>query len=1065
MKKRLSLMLLCFMATIVAMAQSAISGTVVSAEDGQPVIGATVKVKGTRDGVLTDVNGKFKLKVEPGKTLVFSYIAMGMVERPAKDGMRVEMYPLENEMDELMVIAYGTQKKSSFTGSAAVLKSEDIARVSDSNPLDALKGKLAGVQINNASGAPGQSSFAMRIRGISSINAGKAPLVILDGAPFDGDLNALNANDIASMTVLKDAASAALYGARGANGVLIITTKAGRGEQHVTTIDVETKWGSNSRSTPEYDMITSPAGYYEMWHTALMNKAMYRDNLSWQNAYQWANANLINGEYGLRYNVYNVPAGQAMIGTNGKLNPGAVLGNSIMGLDGQMHMLLPDDWAKEGMRNGLRQEYNVTVTGRSEKSSFYASAGWLRNEGLVHNSDFTRFSTRMKADYQLRPWLKVAGNFNYAHYDSNVMDGDGDASTASGMYNLLRFSAPIYPLYLRDANGNIMRDDITGGKAYDYGNAAVLPMARPYLGDGNALGDSYLNTDNIEGNTFSAVGSVDIRFLKDFTLSSINNVSIDEYRGTSLANPWFGQLANYGGAVSKTHGRTFSQNYQQLLKWQHMFDKHNVEAMIGHEYYNRKVYYLGASRNNLFSNENTELAGAITDASMSSYMSEYNVEGFFGRVLYDYDTKYFLSASFRRDASSKFHPDHRWGNFWSGGVAWNMHRESWFNAGWIDELKLKASYGSQGNDDIGSYLYTPRYTLENNDGEISLVPSSTKANEYVTWEKQGNFNAGFEFSLWKSRMRGEVEYFNRITSDMLAWFTLPPTSGFSGYYDNVGNMSNQGVEITLGGDLIRTKDLTWGLDMNLTWYKNKITSMPEENKTMTVDGVRGYSSSNMFYGEGQPMYTYYLLKYAGVDPETGDALYWKNVKDPETGAITGRETTTKTSEADQYLCGTALPDAYGGFSTNLAYKGFDFSIDFQFQIGGQVYDGTYASLMGNSKGSAMHADLLNAWTANNKSTDIPRYEADNTNMAGSSDRWLTDASYLSIQGLNFGYTLPNKVSKKMHINKLRVYLNAGNLWLLSARRGMDPRQSISGGVNAAYHSQMRTISGGVSISL
>lgn len=1058
-------MLLCMLASMAIYAQTVITGTVVDASDGEPLPGAAVKVKGAQQGVLTDANGKFKMNVEAGTQLIFSFMGMETVAHPAKNGMHVAMRHFEEVLDEVMVVAYGTQKKSSFTGSAAVLKSDDIARVSDSNPLDALKGKMAGVQINNASGAPGQNTFSMRVRGISSINAGKAPLIIVDGAPFDGEFNALNPNDIATMTVLKDAASAALYGARGANGVLLITTKAGQGDQHVTSIEVETKWGSNSRSTPEYNLISSPKGYYEMWHTALRNKAMYRDGLSQQAAYQWANANLINGDYGLRYNVYNVPAGQAMIGTNGKMNPNATLGNLVMGKDGQMHMLLPDDWSKEGLRNGLRQEYNVTVRGRSDRSSFFASAGWMRNEGLVHNSDFTRFSTRMKADYQLKPWIKVAGNFNYAHYENNQLGDDGESSTASGMFNLIRFSAPIYPLYLRDANGKIMRDDITGGKAYDYGNADVLPMARPYLGDGNAIGDSYLNTINVEGNTFSAVGSADIRFLKDFTFSSINNVSVDESRGTDLANPWFGQMANYGGYVYKSHGRTFSQNYQQLLKWQHLFDRHDVEVMIGHEYYNRKTYALSASRNGLFSNENTELAGAITDASMNSYKTEYNVEGYFGRALYNFDTKYFLSASYRRDASSRFHPDHRWGNFWSAGAAWIINKEKWFNADWVDELKVKASYGSQGNDDIGDYLYTPRYTIENSDGKISLVPSSTKANEYVTWEKQGNFNAGFELSLWKSRLTAEIEYFNRTTRDMLAWFTLPPTSGFKGYYDNVGNMSNQGVEITLGGDLIRTKNFTWGLNMNLTWYKNRITYMPEENKTMTVDGVRGYSSSNMYYGEGQPMYTFYMLKYAGVDPETGAAQYWKNITDSDSGKIIGREKTTKTSEADQYLCGTALPSAYGGFSTNLAYKGFDLSIDFQYQIGGQVNDGTYATLMGNSKGSAMHADLLNAWTPNNTTTDIPRYEADNTNMAASSDRWLTDASYLSIQGLNFGYTLPSKLTHKMHISKLRVYMNAGNLWLFSARRGMDPRQSITGSVNGAYHSQMRTITGGVSITL
>ena len=1064
MKQRLSLMLLCMMATVAVWAQTVINGTVVDAEDGQPVIGATVKVKGTNQGVQTDTEGKFKLNVEAGKLLVFSYIGMGSIERPAKNGMFVEMYPMHKEMDEVMVVAYGTAKKSAFTGSAAVINSEDIAKVSDSNPLDALKGKMAGVQINNQTGAPGNATFSMRIRGISSIRAGSDPLVIMDGAPYDGDFNTINPNDIASMTVLKDAAAAALYGARGANGVLIITTKSGK-ENHTTRVEVDAKWGGNSIAIPNYDMISSPAGYYEMWHSALMNKAMYTDGKSQEAAYQWANANLIDGDYGLRYNVYSVPEGQYMIGTNGKLNPNAILGNNrILGLNGQYYTITPDDWGKAALRNGLRQEYNVTASGRSDKSSFYASAGYLSNEGIVIKSNYKRFASRLKADYQLKPWLKVGANMNYTHYNSDYMDGDGDASTASGLYNLARFSAPIYPLYLRDGNGNIIRDDITGGLAYDYGNGKVLPMARPYLGDGNAIGDTYLNENSYEGNNFGAVGTVEVRFLKDFTFSSINNVLVDEQRGTSLSNPWYGQMANYGGIVSKSHSRTYTQNYQQLLNWHHVYGKHDVEAMVGHEYYLRKNYGLSASRSKVFSIDNNELAGAITDNSMGSSMSEYNVEGWFGRAQYNYDTKYFASVSYRRDASSRFHPDHRWGNFWSAGAAWNIHKESWFKAPWVSDLKVKASYGSQGNDNIDSYLYADRFTLENNNGEISLVPSNVKGNKDITWEKQGNFNAGVEFGLWNSRLTGQIEYFNRTTSDMLAYFSMPASSGYTGYYDNVGNMRNQGVEITLGGDIFRTRDFTWGLDLNFTYYKNKITSMPDENKTQTVDGVSGYSSSNRFYGEGIPMYTYYMFKYAGVDPETGEALYYKNVKD-ENGNITGRTTTNSTGDADQYLCGTALPKAYGGFSTNLAYKGFDLSVDFQYQIGGQVYDGTYASLMGNSKGSAMHADLLHAWTPENRNTDIPRYEVNSTSMAASSDRWLINASYLSIQGINFGYTLPGKLTNKMKIQKLRVYLNGGNLWVFSHRKGMDPRQSITGSNSGAYYSQMRTISGGINITL
>ena len=385
-------------------------------------------------------------------------------------------------------------------------------------------------------------------------------------------------------------------------------------------------------------------------------------------------------------------------------------------------------------------------------------------------------------------------------------------------------------------------------------------------------------------------------------------------------------------------------NYQQLLNWHRLFGKHDVEVMLGHEYYRTRSYLLYASRTNIFSLSNTELAGAITDGSMTSYTTDYNTEGYFGRAQYNYDNKYFGSVSYRRDASSRFHPDHRWGNFWSFGGAWIISKEKWFKAPWVDELKFKASYGEQGNDNIGDYLYTDTYTIQDSNGSISFVPSTTKGNETISWEKSGNFNTGFEFSFFRGRLAGGIEYFYRKTSDMLAWFTLPPSFGYSGYYDNIGDMTNQGIEIELDGTIIRTKDIEWGINVNFTAYKNEITSMPTENKTYTIDGVEGYSNGNYFYGEGEPIYTFYLPKYAGVDPETGEALYWKDVTD-ENGNVTGQEKVTDPSTATMHLCGTALPDAYGGFGTRFSYKGFDFSADFTYQIGGQVYDSSYASAM------------------------------------------------------------------------------------------------------------------------
>ena len=1062
MEKRLTMILAClFLSLGMALAQTAVTGTVVSQEDGQPIIGATVRVVGASAGAVTDADGKFSISMPAGHNkLKVTYV--GMVDQDVTvkgNSVRVVLVPDQTNLDEVMVVAYGTAKKSAFTGSAAVVKSDDIAKISSSNAMSALSGKVSGVQINSATGAPGQESFSIRIRGISSIKAGNDPLIIVDGAPYNGDINNLNQNDIASMTVLKDAASAALYGARGANGVVIITTKNGR--EGTSSITVDAKWGANTRGVEFYNTVESPAAYYEAYYQSLKN---YRTGLGDDaaTAHRWALNNMFSGGYDLGYNVYTVPEGQDFIGPNGKLNPNATLGR-VINVNGTEYLLYPDSWRDAAYQTGVRQEYNVTATGSNDKGSFYGSAGYLKNEGISIGSDYARFTGRLKADYQLRSWLKLSGNFNYAHYKANSLADDG-GSTVGNVF-MVKNMAPIYPLYIRDAAGNILQDSKTGLAMYDWGDGTVTGLTRPTMTGSNPIFANYFDKNQNEGNSLDATGTAEIRFLEDFKFTSANTVMLDETRFTYTNNPYYGQFAANNGSIQKAHVRTWAYNYQQLLNWHHLFDKHDVEVMLGHEYYRTRYYYLTASKNNVFSVFNDELAGAVNTGSMNSYTTDYNVEGWFGRVQYNYDNKYFGSLSYRRDASSRFHPDHRWGNFWSLGGAWIISKEKWFNAPWVDELKFKASYGEQGNDNIGSYLYTDTYSIVPSGDGAGVKPSSTKGNETITWEKNGNFNTGFEFSFFRGRLAGSIEYFYRRTSDMLAFFALPASSGWSGYYDNVGNMQNMGAEVELDGTLIRTKDFEWGLNLNFTAYKNEITSIADKNKTQTVEGSEGYASGSYFYGEGESLYTFYMPKYAGVD-ENGKSMFYKDKLD-ENGNIIGRETTTTPGEATYYLCGTALPWAYGGFGTRFSYKGFDLAVDFNYQLGGQIYDSDYAGMMGitsTGRGSAIHADLLNSWTEENPNTNIPKLIIDDTSATTTSDRFLIGASYLSLQNLNFGYTFPTKMTSKVGIGKLRVYLTATNLWLWSKRQGLDPRQSITGGASSAYYSAMRTISGGISVT-
>ncbi len=1095
MKKRLMLFLgSLFLCLGMAYAQIQVKGTIISADDGEPLPGASVKVVGTKSGTTTNLDGQFTITVANNDArLELSHI--GMVTRivKARNGMRIALDTENFGLDEVIVQAFGTAKKSAFTGSASVIKADDIAKVQTTNALDALKGKATGVQITQSSGQPGTAP-TIRIRGIGSIRATSSPLYIVDGAPFDGDINTIAPNDIESMTVLKEAAAAALYGARAANGVIIITTRSGRtaGSSN-SQITVDAKWGSNSRQVPDYNYISSPAGYYETWYKGLFNYAKATYSYTDAQANAFANQHLTsNDTYGLGYNVYTVPEGQSMIGMNGKLNPNAKLGNIVTNpATGEKFMITPDDWVDNTYRNALREEYTVTATGSTDKSSYYASFNYLNMNGITVGSDYERLAGRIKADYQIKPWLKVGMNANYTHYDMNNVSGDGDAGSSGNMFSMTRI-APIYPLYIRDAQGNILKHEASGIQAFDYGDPRQYHgLSRPFMQLANPLSDTYVNANKTNGNTFNGTGSIDVTLPYGFRLSSNNNVYVDEYRGQNSTNPWFGSYASYNGMIDVSHGRTFSYNLQQLLNWHQTYGQHDIEAMVGHEYYRRRIYSLAGHNKNMFDPSILELSAAVNTNSIStSNVQDYNTEGFFARAQYNYAERYFAQASFRRDGSSYFHPDNRWGNFWSVGGAWLLNKENWFDVSWIDELKVKASYGEQGNDRIGYYNYITTYSIDNSNGALALSPLQL-GNKSISWEKSGEFNAGIEFALFKNRLRGGIEYYYRKTSDMLSWFSLPASFGFTGYYDNVGDMRNSGVEIELEGDVFRTHDFTWTLRANLTSNSNKILTIADENKTMHVDGIDGYQSNGYFYGEGKPIYTWYMYKYAGVDKETGEALYYKNIyKQQQSMDADGKpvvntngepvmenvldekgnpivdhvETTKSTSDASQYLCDDANPKAFGGFGTSLTWKGFDLNIDFTYQLGGKVYDTTYASSMNLSRGAAIHADILDAWTPSNTGSDIPRMNFNDRYMSATSDRFLTSGSYLNVQNITLGYTLPKSILEPIHLTNVRVYVSGDNIWLFSKRKGLDPRQSLSGSISNQWYSPIRSISGGISVT-
>ncbi len=1056
-----------------------VTGTVTD-DTGMPVIGAAVVVDGTTRGTTTDVAGYYEIAAAADASLTFSYLGL-QTQTVAVAGRTVVDVVLaadSEQIEEVVVQAFGVAKKEAFTGSAATIKSDDLAKTQSSSVANALQGKVAGLQTTQGSGSLG-SEPTIRIRGIGSINAGNDPLWVVDGVPYEGDLNNINMADIETMTVLKDAASNALYGARGANGVIMVTTK--RAKAGDARVNFDAKWGVNMRARQLYDYTRDPGQYYEMHYAALKN--YYLDS-----GYEGADAhNAVLGvltspsEGGLGYNVYTVPAGQTLIGSNGKLNPNATLGRKFTH-NGQEYLVTPDDWMDELYDPSFRQEYNLSVAAATEKSNFFASFGYLNNKGITDGSDMYRWTARLRADYQAKKWLKIGGNMSYTnfHWNGASSNSEGSGDTAD-VFSAVADTAPIYPVFVRDGEGNIMKD-IHGWNVYDSGDGSVWGLSRFSGSQSNPLQNIWLDKSYSEGNAFSVNGFADFTIIPGLVLTLNGSVTIDETRSTSMRNPYYGQFVANNGVLSKSHGRSYNHNLQQLLNYNKSFganEEHNIQLLLGHETYNLRSYSLSAAKSNIFSTDNDELGGAVVDMNAAgSSFGEYVNEGYFLRAMYEYDGRIFASASYRRDASSRFHPDRRWGNFWSAGAAWIINRESWFNAPVFNMLKLKASVGSQGNDAIGMYMYTDLYSVSNDgNGGISVV-FGRKGNPNITWETNTNINVGAEFGLWNDRLSGSVDFFYRLTSDMLFQVPVTPSLGYSSYYDNIGDMSNIGVEVVLNGDLVRTKNVVWSVNANITWVENKVLSLPDSRKDYWVDGYNGFVSGSTFIAEGLPLSTYLMVDYAGVNPETGESKWWKGTreykdKDENGDYVINNNYTTKWDETTTYteassgndskkLFGSSMPKVFGGFGTTLFAYGFDFSIAFDYQLGGKAYDGAYAGYMSSptsaSAGKNYHLDLLDAWSRDNKDSQIPRFQYADQYTTSTSSRFLISSNYLNISNINLGYNFPAQWWKG-HIQNLRVYVACDNVWYWSKRKGFDPR-----GTGNTNYSPIRTISGGVTLT-
>ena len=1030
--------LVALLTATVAFAQNVkVTGTVTDSATGDAIPGAAIQLVGSDTNyALSDALGNYSISVPKDGVLAVSCLGFVSQEIPVA-GRTVINIALESEsqsLEETIVVAYGTTKKSSFTGSATQLGSESIKKMQTTNVGKALEGAVAGLQTASSSGTPG-SGASIQIRGFGSVLASTSPLLIVDGVPYEGSLNSIPASDIEAITVLKDAAANSMYGARGSNGVIMITTRSGKvGKVHVS---FDAKVGVNSKAIPDYDVVTSNADYYELAWESVRNSVYNAGTLGYAQAGLYASGALVP-EFHL-YNIYSGIADNAIIDpATGKVNANASA------------LKWNDSW-RDVFHRGIRQEYNVSASGGSDKTQGFLSISYLNDDGIVNNSGFSRISVRGKVDHAIGKLIKTGLNISYANTVMNQYN-DSEGSNYANLSWISQAMPPIYPLYLHDINTGEQIYRTNGEVLYDWGDTT----GRQVASSSNAYGQLQTSLYETTRDNLSSRGYINFNITKDLVLSA--NVAYDVFntKDITYVTPVGGDAATVGGRGYQEMDRYTALNANQLLTWSPYFGDHSLNLLLGHEIKTDESYYLYGHMTSFVDENVPDFANAIVYQDLTSATSQYFLEGFFSRAEYNYANKYYLTASLRRDGSSRFSEANRWGNFWAVSGAWNLAGEEFTknNLPWIDAFKIRASFGTQGNDNIGyTKVFEDLYRIDRVDGAAALVKTFRKAPD-VTWEKSDNFNVGFE-SRFFNRLDLNVEYYVKTTTDMIYSMPLAPSQGApSAQLVNDMDMQNKGIEFDANLTLIKTRDFLWNVNVNGTHYTNTITRVPSDYP----EG--GKQVGTWWREEGHPLYEYYLYEWRGVDPQTGLPQYFGGVDDE------GKDIIVNTTENAKYIKTgkTPIPDLYGGFGTTLRWRGWDASASFAYQLGGWTFDSNYQSLMNNGDFQTnFHKDMYRRWTPGNTDTDVPRLNFGDKYSNSSSTRFLTKSSYLSLRNVTIGYTLPTDLLQKIGVEGVRVYFTGDNLYYISARKGLDVRKSFSGGAGFTY-SALRTLSLGVNVT-
>lgn len=1043
MRLKFKLILMFFLAFALQVSAQEKTVTGLVTEQGMPLPGVNISIQGVQSTAQTDIDGKYSIKASVGQTLVFTYL--GMENATAVVGtsnvLDVAMTTSATQLEGVVVeVAYGRQRKKAIVGSIATVGREILETQQLTNVTAAIQGSVPGVNVISSGGQPGEAP-TIRVRGIGSINASASPLIIVDGAAYNGNLNAISQDQIETMSVLKDASSTALYGSRGSNGVILITTRKGK-RNSAPKVRLSTQTGIAQRAVDMYDMVGSEDFLKYSWE-ADKNRRMYvlTPGQSAAAAGAAASTSLIGR---LGYNPYNVAS---PIDASGNLVEGASL-------------LWETDWEKEIYRKtAIRTEHSLSFEGGSDNTSYFFSTNYLNQEGAVKTSDFERITTRLNLDSKIKDWLQVGVNTSIGISNQSFPDQSGNAfgSANQWIYNV----SSIYPLYRRDAAGALALDDL-GNPVYDYGATTGQSAngTRPLFSNENAVGALYNNSNKNRRTSTTINGYAKVNFT-DY-LSYRASLSYEQYQlaNHNYTSNLYGAAASVGGRVSQDKSETTTLNHISSLNFEKSFGNHKINADAIFEAYQRDYDYLAAQGTGFLSGVKS-LSGSTAPEFVSGYLNQDRMVSYLGRIGYSYADKYFIEGSYRSDSSTKFSAATRRGDFYSIGGSWIVSDENFLkDSNVLSFLKLKTSYGELGNNTFfdtatGTELifpYIQGYETGWNQLDNIGVLLGAATNPNLTWEKTASFNAGVEFGLFNNRLEGGVEYYNKKSIDLAYNQPLTTSTGNATYFTNVGSLRNYGIEVSLNSKNIISDDITWTTGLNFSFDRNEITELTQDS---FINGSKRWEV-------GRSLYDFYLREWAGVDSADGRGMWYMDSVDAAGNTV--KVTTKDYNQATRYYSKSSLPDVIGGFTNYFRYKNFDLNILFNFSYGGYLYDSQYASLMSGFSGAgrAASVDIADRWQNPGDETDVPLLLNSANNHASSSTRFLFKNDYVRLKALTLGYNLPDVFAEKMNMSKFRLYLQGDNLWTYQSHKGLDPEQNLAGTTNNTGYN-MRTVSLGVKV--